>query len=146
VDHSLNGLLSAQRALESRFADFRLALDRRDEPAYRLGLADFLGCLVSWTQGEEQALLPAISRAQIPGPDPQRELKLEFVQLRELTRILMSLVGDREKLADLLGLTENLGRRLAAHGVGVSEVNYPAAAANLTEEDWTVLSGAAPTD
>ncbi len=88
VGTSLEGLKAAQQALRGRFDDFRRALERRDEEAYRLGLTDFHACLRRWTEAEEKALLPAILRAGILGRDPQRELRLEWVQLRELTRYL----------------------------------------------------------
>jgi hypothetical protein len=139
---SLEGLMAAQGVLRARFEDFRRALDRRDEEAYRLGLADFHACLRRWTQAQEKALLPAILRAGIPGRDPQRELRLEWVQLRELTRYLLSQINDRAPLADILGFTENLARRFAAHESDLQNVYYPAAAHGLTAEEWTLLAAA----
>ena len=144
MDSSLTGLLQAQQALQERFDDFRRALERRDGPAYRFALGDFLQCLVRWTEAEESALLPAVARAGVPGFDPKRELHLEWVQLRELTRILLTLVSDHDKLADALGITENLARRLAAHGAGAAEVYFPAAAPVLTDGEWKLLAEAAP--
>ena len=79
-----------------------------------------------------------------PGPDPARELRLEYVQVRELARHLLSLVGERAPIADILGLTENLSRRLAAHERDLEEVYYPACAPLLTAEDWRALGEAAP--
>jgi hemerythrin HHE cation binding domain-containing protein len=140
----LEGLLSAQRALRSRFDDFRRALERRDEEAYRMALADFHRCLVRWTQAEEQALLPAILRASIPGRDPQRELRLEWVQVRELTRYLLSQVTERASISDILGLSENLERRLAAHESEMEKVYYPAAAPILTARERASLAEASP--
>ncbi len=142
---TLHLLLSAQRALRSRFDEFRRALDRRDEEAYRLALTDFHRCLVRWTQAEEQALLPAILRASIAGRDPQRELRLEWVQVRELTRYLLSQVTERAPIADILGLAENLERRLAAHESEMERVYYPAAVPLLTLEERRILQDAAPT-
>jgi hypothetical protein len=144
VEANLHGLLEAQRALRSRFDDFRQALSRRDEPAYRFGLEDFLQNLTRWSEAEEAALLPAILRAGVAGRDPRRELHLEWVQLRELTRILLSLVAERDKLSDTLGITENLARRLAAHESDLERVYFPAAATELTPEEWNLLSEAAP--
>jgi hypothetical protein len=141
---SLEGLLAAQEALRSRFDDFRRALDRRDGPAYRFGLADFHQSLCRWSQAEEAALLPAIVRAGIPGRDPKRELHLEWVQLRELTRFLLSVVADPGRLPDTLGITENLARRISAHESELERVYYPAAAAVLTAEEWKILVEAAP--
>ena len=141
---TIETLLSAQAALRSRFEDFRRALDRRDEEAYRLGLTDFHDCLRRWTEAEERALLPAILRAGIPGRDPQRELRLEWVQLRELTRYLCSQIIERAPMGDILGFTENLARRFAAHESDLQNVYYPAAALNLTAEEWALLTAAAP--
>jgi hypothetical protein len=137
-------LLSAQGALRSRFEDFRRALDRRDGEAYRLGLSDFLACLRRWTEAQEVALLPAILRAGIPGRDPRRELRLEWVQLRELTRYLLSQINDRAPMADILGFTENLERRFAAHEADLVSVYFGAAAPLLTAEERKILLDAAP--
>ena len=141
---SLSFLLSAQRALRSRFDDFRRALERRDEEAYRLALTDFHRCLVRWTQAEEEALLPAILRSSIEGRDPRRELRLEWVQVRELTRYLLSQVNERAPIADILGLSENLERRLSAHESEMEQVYYPAAAPVVTVKEIRLLADAAP--
>jgi hypothetical protein len=137
-------LRSAQAGLRSRFDDFRKALDRRDEEAYRLGLTDFHQSLRRWTEAEETALLPAVLRAGIAGRDPRRELRLEWVQLRELTRYLLSQVNDRAPIGDILGFAENLERRFAAHESEMASVYYPAATPRLTEEEWRILSEASP--
>jgi hypothetical protein len=144
VQSTLEGLLAVQRALTDRFEDFRGALERRDEAAYRMALADFQGCLQRWTQAEERALLPALQRVGLPGRDPQRELRLEWVQVRELTRYLLSQLAERAPLSDILGLTENLARRVAAHHAEEARVYFPAAAPVLTAEEWDVLEAAAP--
>lgn len=137
-------LLSAQRALQSRFEDFRGALDRRDEEASRVALADFHACLRRWTEAEEKALLPAVLRAGLAGRDPRRELSLEWVQLRELTRYLLEQVAGKAPLSDVLGLADNLGRRLAAHAAEAEGVYYPAAALSLTAGEWEILRTASP--
>jgi hypothetical protein len=144
VEESARGLRDAQAALRSRFEDFRRALDRRDEEAYRLGLTDFHDCLRRWTEAQEKALLPAILRAGIPGRDPQRELRLEWVQLRELTRYLLSQINDRAPLADILGFAENLERRFAAHEADLESVYFGAAAPLLTAGQLKTLLDAAP--
>ena len=144
MEKTFEGLVAAQRALRSRFDDFRQALDRRDAPAYRFGLSDFLENLVRWSAAQEAGLLPAVLRAGVPGRDPKRELHLEWVQLRELSRMLLTLVDDHDKLSDALGITENLGRRLSAHEAGLETVYYPAAAPVLTSEEWKILTDAAP--
>jgi hypothetical protein len=146
VNTSLDLLLSAQRALHFRFDDFRRALDRRDEAAYRMALADFHDCLKRWTEAEERSLMPALTRVDIPGRDPQRELRLEYVQLRELTRHLRLEIDTGARMADVLGFVQNLERRLAAHEAEMENVYYPAAATVLTPEERRVLEEAAPPD
>ncbi|HEX7254125.1 MAG TPA: hypothetical protein VF376_14700, partial [Thermoanaerobaculia bacterium] len=105
---SLEDLLSVSRALRSRFDDFRQALDRRDMEAYRFALDDFHRNLVRWTRAEEEALLPAVRRAGLSGRDPDRELRLQWVQVRELTRYLLEQVNSGASIGDVLGFTENL--------------------------------------
>lgn len=141
---NLAGLLEVQRALRSRFDDFRRALDRRDEAAYRFGLFDFHRCLCRWTEAAESALLPALLRSGLGGPGPARELRLECVQLRELARFLTTQLDGRAPLSDVLGLADNLERRLSAHESGTERVYFPAAAAVLTDEEWRLLADAAP--
>jgi hypothetical protein len=138
-------LRAAQAALRSRFEDFRQALDRRDGPAYRLALADFHEALGRWTSAEERALLPALERAPIPGRDPKRELTLEFVQLRELTRHVRLELEAQARLSDVLGLVENLSRRFDAHERDLLDVYYPSAATALEADELVILEGAAGT-
>ena len=137
-------LLSAQDSLRSRFEDFRRALDRRDEAAYRLALDDFHQQLKRWTAAEERVLLPVLARTTFPGRVPQRELTLEYVQLRELTRYLVSQIAENAPIADVLGLVENLHRRLSAHESEMEKVYYPSAAPLLTPEEWKILRDSAP--
>jgi hypothetical protein len=139
---SLEDLLSVSRALRSRFDDFCQALDRRDLEAYRFALEDFYRHLVRWTRAEEEALMPAILRGRIPGRDPGRELRLQWVQVRELTRYLLEQMQSNAPIGDILGFTANLGRRLAAHLSEMEEVYYPAALQYLTDEEWAVLTQA----
>ncbi|HYX21195.1 MAG TPA: hypothetical protein VFA98_10165 [Thermoanaerobaculia bacterium] len=136
-------LRKAQEGLRLRFDDFRRALERRDGPAYRLGLADFQQALDAWTAAEERALLPALDRAAIPGRDARREVTLEFVQLRELTRQLRAQIDGGARMSDVLGLAENLARRFDAHERGLCDVYYPAAAPLLDGAERSALEEAA---
>lgn len=142
--NSEDELLAVQRGLRGRFDDFRRALERREDDPCRLALSDFHAQLVRWTNAEERVLLPALSRASFPGRDPQRELRLEYVQIRELTRYLLSQIGERAPLADVLGLVENLERRLVAHESEMEKVYYPAVAPLLTPDEWRLLGESAP--
>jgi len=144
VTFGTEGLVAAQESLRRRFDEFRGALERRDEAAYRMALSDFHEHLCRWTAAEERVLLPALLRAPLPGRDPQRELRLEYVQLRELTRFLLSELARRAPMADVLGLVENLERRLTAHESEVKTVYYPAASTRLNADEWRALGEAAP--
>ncbi len=137
-------VLEPQRILRSRFEDFRRALARRDRAAYELALRDFEGALRRWTEAEERVLLPALARVGVAGRDPQRELRLEYVQLRELTRYLREQVSNSGAIGDILGLVENLDRRLAAHEAEMERVYYPAVASVLSPEERANLAEAAP--
>ena len=143
MEDALALLVATQAALRSRFDDFHRAFDHRDEAAYRLAVADFHDWLCRWTQAQERALLPALRRAPFPERDPQRELRLEYVQLRELTRYLRMQVESRGNMADLLGLVENLSRRFEAHERENVGVYYPAAAPLLTPAERQSLEEAA---
>jgi len=137
-------LLAPQRALRSRFDDFRRALQRRDRAAYELALRDFEGSLRRWTEAEERLLLPALVRAGVPGRDPRRELRLEYVQVRELTRYILDQVAKNGPIGDVFGMVENLERRLAAHEAEMESVYYPAALPVLSDAERQALAEAAP--
>jgi hypothetical protein len=141
---TLESLRAAQASLRSRFDDFRRALDRRDAEAYRFGLADFQSWLRRWTEAQEEALLPAVVRVGVPGRDPRRELRLEWVQLRELTRYLAAQIAEGAPISDVVGLAENLDRRLFAHEADLAGVYYPAAFRALSADEWSALDDAAP--
>jgi hypothetical protein len=139
-------LESAQRSLQDRWEEFRRAHERRDTEAYRLALTDFHRNLARWTEAEERALVPAVGRVGVAGRDPRRELKLDYVQIRELTRYLLEQIEARAPLADVLGLIQNLDRRLTAHASEMKTVYYPAAAPALTVEEQRILEEARPPD
>ena len=137
-------LLAAQHALRSRFDDFRLALQRENTTAAEIALDDFEKMFRKWTEAEEQALMPALLRAEIPGRDIRRELRLEYVQIRELTRFLLQQIREGIRATNLEGYVENLGRRLSAHETEMQRVYYPAAERTLTADEWKVLEAAQP--
>lgn len=89
-------------------------------------------------------MLAALARTAIPGRDPQRELRLEYVQVRELTRYLREQVSSNAPIGDVLGLVENLDRRLSAHEAEMERVYYPAALGVLTDSERQTLRAAAP--
>ena len=137
-------LRAAQRDLRLRFDDFRQALERRDGPAYRLALVDFQRAFARLERGAGRR---AAAGAR-PGRDrragiPARELTLEFVQVRELTRHVRMQIEAGAPLSDILGLVENLTRRLDAHERSVHDVYYPSAAPLLTAAERQALEQAA---
>jgi hypothetical protein len=144
MTYRLDALLSAQRALRSRFDDFRHAMQHENWTALAVALADFERHLRRWTEAEEAALIPAIERAQIPGRNARRELRLEYVQIRELTHYLMQQIDEGIRPNTLAGFVENLDRRLRAHEKEMGKVYYPAADPLLTAEEWKTLEAARP--
>ena len=144
MTRSLEWLLEGQRALRERFDDFAQALRRNDKTALDVALFDFEQHLRRWTEAEEQALIPAVSRIGIPGRDPRRELRLEYVQIRELTNFIARGRANKTQPSELRGYAENLERRLTAHEKENRSVYYPVAAGSLTEDEWTILEAARP--
>ncbi|HEV8659566.1 MAG TPA: hemerythrin domain-containing protein [Thermoanaerobaculia bacterium] len=142
--HSIDLLLDAQRALRSRFNEFRLAVQRINETAAEIALGDFEKHLRTWTEAEEKALIPALQRAQIPGRDVKRELRLEYVQIRELSRFILQQISEGTRPNTLTGYIDNLDRRLHAHESEMEKVYYPAAEKTLTSDEWKVLEEAKP--
>ncbi|MGZ4807971.1 MAG: hypothetical protein ACXV7D_01460 [Thermoanaerobaculia bacterium] len=144
MTRDLDSLLTIQRSLRSRFDDFRQAFQRANTTAMGVALRDFEDNFARWTEAGEQALLPALTRANIAGRDPRRELRLEYVQIRELTRFVMRGIAEGMPFRDLAGYVENLERRLRAHESEMAKVYYPAAVSALTEEEWATLEASAP--
>jgi hypothetical protein len=142
--HSVESLVSAQRALRSRFDDFLQALRHKNRTALEITLFDFDQQLRRWTEAEEASLVAAVERAGVAGRDPRRELRLEFVQLRELTGFIANQIAAGIRAHDLTGYVENLDRRLRAHEEGLRSVYYPAASNSLTEGEWAALLAARP--
>jgi hypothetical protein len=142
----LDSLLAVQRALRSRFDEVQRAWRRENRTAMDVALADFERNFRRWTVAEEEALIPALQRAGIQGRDPRRELRLEYVQIRELARFLVQQVGEGVRSSHLAGFFDNLDRRLHAHEKEMATVYYPAAAALLTAEEWTILETARPAE
>jgi hypothetical protein len=142
--HSIEFLLDAQRALRSRFNEFMLAVQRINATAAEIALADFEKHLRAWTEAEERALIPALQRTEIPGRDVRRELRLEYVQIRELTRFILQQISEGTRPNTLTGYIDNLDRRLHAHEAEMEKVYYPAAEKSLSEKEWQILELAKP--
>jgi len=93
--------MGAQRALRSRFDDFHRALERGDRATLEVALIDFDENFRRWSLAEEQTLLPALARLALAGRDPQRELRLEYAQIREITALLRRRLAEGLRPADL---------------------------------------------
>ena len=130
-----DALLLARDALRSRFDDFRQAFGRNDRAAMEVALHDFEEQFRRWTEAEEAIPVPALVRAGIAGRDPRRELGLEYVQIRELTRYLVRQLAEGIRPPDLAGFVDNLDRRLRAHESDMERVYAPAARTALTPEE-----------
>ena len=139
-------LVEVQRALRSRFDEFRLALQRENTTAAEVALDDFEKNFRRWSEAEETALIPALVRAAVPGRDVRRELRLEYVQIRELTRFLLQQIREGIRPTQLAGYVENLQRRLSAHEGEMQRVYYPAAEKILTADEWKILRDAEPAE
>ena len=136
--------MGAQRALRSRFDDFYRALKRGDRGSPEVALIDFDENFRRWSLAEEQTLLPALARLTLAGRDPQRELRLEYAQIREITALLRRRLAEGLRPADLLGFADNLNLRLAAHEAGMEGVYLPAADAVLLPHEREALERACP--
>ena len=121
-------------------------MQRENTTAAEIALDDFEKNLRRWTEAEEKALMPALVRAEIPGRDIRRELRLEYVQIRELTRFLLQQIREGIRPTNLGGYVENLQRRLSAHEGEMQRVYYPAAEKTLTADEWKILEDARPSD
>lgn len=139
-DAGFDALLAPQRALRARFETFRGALSRGDRVAVELELREFELALRRRIELELRILQPALARAPLPGRDARRELELDYVQLRELTRHLATRIASGVASGEVLGFVENLDRRLSAHESEMERVYFPAVAAALSAEDRRALA------
>ena len=144
MTRSVEWLLEGQRALRERFDDVAQAMRRNDKTALDVALDDFEKHLRRWTEAEERALIPAVARVGIAGRDPRRELRLEYVQIRELTNFIARGRANKAQPSELIGYIENLDRRLTTHERENRAVYFPVAASSLTEDEWAILEDARP--
>lgn len=137
-------LLAPQRALRERFDAFHRALERRDQTLATSTLHEFEAALHRRIAIELRVLVPALLHVGVPGRSPRRELELQYVQLRELTRHVREKIengGDSEATrGEILGFVVNLDRRLTAHAAEMERVYYPAAVSVLNESDRVALA------
>ena len=122
MDAGLRDRLEAEhRDLDARFGRFLAAATAGDASAAAALIAAFDDALRSHTAVEEEELLaPASGKlvaadVETPRERLHRELRLEHVQVRELSAMIRRLVEERGDLRGALRLAGNLARRWDAH-------------------------------
>ncbi len=116
-----DALREDHRLLDELFGRFLEAATGGDAASAGPAIATFDAALRRHTELEEKDLLaPASGKlAAADGEAPQerlhRELRLEHVQVRELSAMIRRLVEERGDLAGALRLAANLARRWDAH-------------------------------
>jgi hypothetical protein len=141
VSDEVHTLLAPQRRLRASLAAFRRALEPNDRSAMELCLCEFELGQRRRIELELRVLQPVLARVPFAARDARRELELQYVQLRELTRHLAVRIASNAPLGEIMGFAENLDRRLAAHESELESVYYPAALAALSAEDRRALAG-----
>jgi hemerythrin HHE cation binding domain-containing protein len=123
VDAALrNRLADEHRSLDERFGGFLAAATGGDAAAAADAIRAFDDGLRRHTALEEETILPpppdgrlAAAADETPQQRLSRELRLEHVQIRELSAMIRRLLEEREDLAGALRLAGNLARRWDAH-------------------------------
>ena len=115
-------LAEEHRFLDERFGRFLSAATRGDATAAAEAIRDFDDDLRRHTGLEEEHLLPAppdgrLAAAADETPEERlcRELRLEHVQVRELSAMIRRLLDERADIPGALRLAGNLARRWDAH-------------------------------
>jgi hypothetical protein len=114
--------VAAHRALDELFGSFLAALERQDAEGVTRAMAGFDAALRRHTAEEEEALYPAPEGGKLAAAPAEgaaarraRELRLEHVQIRELSGMILRLAADEGDLAGARRLAGNLARRWDAH-------------------------------
>jgi hypothetical protein len=123
VDAALrNRLADEHRSLDERFGGFLAAATGGDAAAAAEAIRAFDDGLRRHTALEEETILApspdgrlAAAADETPQQRLSRELRLEHVQIRELSAMIRRLLEEREDLAGALRLAGNLARRWDAH-------------------------------
>jgi hypothetical protein len=117
-----DALVREHRRLDALLGRFFGAAHARASDAAREAIRDFDEELRRHTSFEEERVLPrAEGRRLLPGEEESdrdrlaRELRLEHVQIRELSAMMRRLLEERADLAGAERLAANLARRWDAH-------------------------------
>jgi len=110
------------RRLDELFGGFVAAVEAGDPAAARAAIADFDDALRRHTADEEALALPAPAQRPLLPHDGEdaaarlvRELRLEHVQVRELSAMIRRLLDEKGDLEGARRLAGNLARRWDAH-------------------------------
>ena len=115
-------LTSEHRVLDELFGRFLAAVSSADVEASREAIEEFDRELRRHTAVEEERVLPAPHGHKLAPPDAEgererigRELRVEHVQVREVSAMIVRLLGERGDLDGARALAANLARRWDAH-------------------------------
>ena len=111
------------QVLDDLFGEFLMALEKADVEATRLAIEEFDGLLRRHTEREEeQVFAPSVARHLGPPGEGEseearlfRELRLEHVQVREVSGMILRLLAEAHDLEGARRLAPNLARRWDAH-------------------------------
>lgn len=115
-------LRSEHRALDELFGRFLSAAWNNDAPAARAAIEAFDRELRRHTRDEEESLLIPPSGHKLAAPEREsgaerlsRELRLEHVQVRELSGMVVRRLSEDAALDEVRALAGSLARRWDAH-------------------------------
>ena len=119
-DRFQDALTKEHRSLDELFGRFLAAASAGDAAEAARAIGDFDDALRHHTRLEEERLLTpsatlAASGGETPAERLHRELRLEHVQVRELSAMIRRLVEERGDVAGAIRLAGNFARRWDAH-------------------------------
>ncbi len=121
------------RDLDALFGRFLAAVTNVDAPAARGAIAAFDEALGRHTALEESRILAAPGGHKLAPPDSEgaldrlhRELRLEHVQVREVSAMIRRLLEEKGDLEGARRLAGNLARRWDAHTTREERELFPA--------------------
>ena len=136
------------RRLDDLFGRF-LAAAGADEVGFAAqSIREFDGALRRHTELEERHLFPKSPGETLAAPADAhegdrerlfRELRLEHVQIREVSGMMVRLLGEKNDLAGARALAGNLGRRWDAHTVREERDAFPLLAGSIDPAGEAVL-------
>ena len=115
-------LTREHRRLDDLFGQLLAALNTGDTEAARRASESFDDALRGHTREEEEEVFPAVSKQGLAPSSEEsssrrlyRELRLEHVQIRELSGMIRRILREAVRLDEIPGLAANLARRWDAH-------------------------------